>query len=130
MQFKMFRISVAIIAIGVAVALAPARAGEPPSFESVWQAVNAKPNIRIRDEPRDIRIDVPNEQTIYFFTKPGQPEHPAVLKRSIIKNGTGTSIETIGHSFGNATAQAAYARLLEKFKEQDAAMTAEMRGKN
>jgi hypothetical protein len=113
--------------LAVAFAQVPARAADQPTFESVWKAVNAKPNIRAIDEPHDIRIEVPDEQAIYFFTKPGQPAYPSVLKRVVVQRGDGASIESDGHCFGDAAAQAAFALLLEKSRAQDAEISDRMR---
>lgn len=116
-------------AIGVALALAlalPVGAADAPTFESIWQAVNAMPSHRAFDEPRDIRIEVPDENAVYFFTKPGQPEYPAVYKRSIVGSGVTLDVQTQGLSFGDAAAQAAFATLLAKFRAQDAEIRAKM----
>ena len=118
------------IALAGSLTLTPARAADQPTFESVWQAVNAKPNIRVIDEPHDVRIEVPDEQSIYFFTKPGQPEHPAVLKRSVVQRGSGTAIETEGHCFGGPDAQAAFARHLAQIKAKDEEIASQAQKKN
>lgn len=121
--------AIAGFALCAALGFGPALAADHPTFESVWEAVNAKPNHRVIDEPRDVRVELPDEQTIYFFTKPGQPAHPGVIKRSVIVNGAKTAIETVGHSFGDAAAQTAFAALLAKFKAQDAEVNARMHEK-
>lgn len=68
----------------LAASIAVARAEDHPTFDSLWQDANSKPSHRTVDEGRDIRVEVPSEQTVYFFTKPGQPEHPGVVKRLIV----------------------------------------------
>lgn len=104
-------------------------AEDRPTFDSLWQLANSKPGHQTIDEGRVIRVVVPNEQTIYFFTKPGQPEHPGVFKRSVIQDGTGISVQTQGWSFGDPAAQAAFEKVLAQFKAQDAQMRQQTTGK-
>jgi len=116
-----------VLAASLPAVTAPAIAAGAPTFESVWQTVNAKPNIKVIDEPRDVRIEVPDEQAIYFFTRPGQPEYPGVIKRAVVKVANGLAVQSEGHCFGDAAAQAAFGILLAKFKAQDAAIGDKMR---
>jgi hypothetical protein len=117
-------------AAGLTLSVGAALAAEDaPTFESIWQSVNAMPDIRRFDEPRDIRIEVPADNSVYFFTKPGQPEYPAVFKRSIVGTGVTLDVQTQGVYFGNADAKAAFDTLLAKFRTQDAEIRAKMQQK-
>ena len=97
-----------------------ARAEDRPTFESLWQAANAKPDHHTVDQGTAIVVDVPSEQAIYYFTKPGQEIHPGVVKRSIIEKDGGIYVSTRGWSFGPDSAQPAFKRWLDNFKAQDA----------
>jgi hypothetical protein len=95
-------------------------AEDRPTFESLWQAANSKPDHKTVDEGRTIRVEIPSEKTIYFFTKPGQPEHPGVFRRSVVQSGNGIYMQTKGWSFGNPPARVAFERILAQFQMQDA----------
>jgi hypothetical protein len=125
-----FPLSLIGIALGAMFAAAPVLATDaPPTFEGIWKSVNAMPGIRAIDEPRDIRIEVPSENTIYFFTKPGQPEYPAVFKRSVVGTGVTLDVQTQGISFGEGDAKIAFDALLARFRAQDAEIRADMQKK-
>jgi len=120
----------AMAGVALSFAIASAQATDAPTFESIWQSVNAMPDIRRFDEPRDIRIEVPGENAVYFFTKPGQPEYPGVFKRSIVGTGVTLDVQTQGMFFGDAAdAKAAFETLLAKFRAQDAEIRAKMQEK-
>jgi len=100
-----------------------------PTFDGLWQLANSKPGHQTIDEGRVIRIVVPDEHIIYFFTRAGQPEHPAVFKRSIVQDGDKIFVKTDGWSFGDASAQAAFERVKAQFEAQDAQMRQQMQKK-
>jgi hypothetical protein len=97
-------------------------AEDRPTFESLWQAANAKPDHHTTDQGLAIVVDVPSEHAIYYFSKPGEEIHPGVVKRSIIETAEGVSIQTQGWSFAPDSAQPAFQRWLDNFKAQDAEM--------
>ena len=105
------------------------RAGDRPTFESLWQEANAASDHHVVDETRDVRVEVPSKQTIYYFTKPGQPEHPGVVKRSVVQVSNHIDIQTQGWSFGDQMEQVAFDKLLSQFKAQDEAMRQRMGSK-
>jgi hypothetical protein len=115
---KILRIWVLVLI--VALGGSSLHAEERPTFDSLWQLANSKPDHRTSDDGTAIRVEIPSEQTIYFFTKPGQPLHPAVVKRSVVTNGHQLDIQTRGWSFGPDSIQPAFQRWLEGFKAQDA----------
>jgi hypothetical protein len=95
-------------------------AEDRPTFDSLWQLANSKPDHRTIDEGSDVRVEVPSEQTLYFFTKPGQPMHPGVVKRSVVTNGGHVDIQTLAWSFGPDNIQPAFKRWVDAFRAQDA----------
>lgn len=109
-------------AITLLIALGSADAADSSTFDSLWQMANSKPDHRTIDDGQAIRVEIPSEQAIYFFTKPGHPEHPGVFKRSVVQEGTRIYVQTDGWSFGDASAKAAFEKILAQFKLQDAQM--------
>jgi hypothetical protein len=101
-------------------------AEDRPTFESLWKEANSKPDHKTVDAGQVIRIEVPGEKVIYFFTKPGQPEHPGVFKRSVVQDGTRIAVQTQGWSFGGPAAQAAFEKILAQFRAQDAQLRQRM----
>ena len=102
-------------------------AEDRPTFESLWQKANSAPDHRTLDGGNAIVVDVPSEQAIYYFTKPGQPMHPGVVKRTIVKTKEGISLRTEGWSFGPDSAQPAFKQWLEAFRVQSAEIQAGIR---
>jgi hypothetical protein len=51
---------------------------------------------RVTDEDTELRIDVPGENAIYAFTKPGHPAHPSVVRRGVGQRDGKVYIETTG----------------------------------
>ncbi len=98
---------------------AQAFAAEDLTFEGLWQIATSKADQRTIDEGRAIRVEIPSEQTIYFFSKPGQPEHPAVFKRSVVQESSGVFIRTEGWPFGDTSEHAAFEKILAQFRAQD-----------
>ena len=51
---------------------------------------------RIRDEGTELRIDVPSDDAIYTFTKPGHAAHPSLVRRGVGQRDGKVYIETTG----------------------------------
>jgi hypothetical protein len=75
--------------------LVPA-AAEGPSYEAYWAAAMALPH-KLSENANCTEIVTP--ETIYLFTKPGNPDHPALFVRSTIFRDGKMYIRTVGHSF-------------------------------
>jgi hypothetical protein len=71
--------------------------------------------------------DVPSEHMIYYFSKPGQPMHPGVIRRTFIQNKDGVSLQTEGWSFGPNSTQQASKQWLQAFRHRRAEIQARMR---
>ena len=51
---------------------------------------------RITDEGTELRIDVPSDDAIYAFTKPGHAAHPSLVRRGVGQRNGKVYIETTG----------------------------------
>jgi hypothetical protein len=51
---------------------------------------------RITDEGTELRIDVPGDNAIYAFTKPGHAAHPSFVRRGVGQRDGKVYIETTG----------------------------------
>lgn len=96
------------------------------AIETVWREANSTPAHRAVDDGYAIIIDVPSERATYFLTKPGQPMHPGVVRRTFVEDAEGISLRTEGWSFGS---QRAFKQWLDAFKAQSAEIQARLRKK-
>ena len=95
--------------------IAPAvSAEEHVTFEGLWQEANGKPDHRIYDLDRAIRIDVPSDGTIYIFSKPGRPEHPGVYKRSEVHDGPRVQVQMHSWWFGEPWGGGAFDKMVDE----------------
>jgi hypothetical protein len=99
------------------------------AIETLWQNIYSGPHHRIIDGGNAIIVDVPSEHAIYYFTKPGQPMHPCVVRRTFVTNTEEISVWTEGWSFGSEASQPAFRRWLEAFQAQSAEIQARMQKK-
>jgi hypothetical protein len=96
----------------------------------MWRSANAAPDHQTKDGGNAIIVDVPSEKAIYYFSKPGTPVHPGVIKRTIVETSARISIQTDGWSFGPDSAQPAFKAWLEAFKVQSAEIQQRMRNQS
>lgn len=69
-----------------------------------------------RQESDMITIEVPSEQTMYYFTQPDHPIHPSVVIRSVVTGGDSIKIKTKGYTSGD---QQLFEKWLKQFGQQD-----------
>jgi hypothetical protein len=60
-----------------------------------------------------VRIIVPDEAAVYFFTKPVHPAHRAVVRRSLVTNADKAYVHTIGYYAGSRTGFLAWMKLFQ-----------------
>lgn len=96
----------------------PVRADERPTFDALWAHANADPAHKTRDGGIAIVVEVPSEGAVYYFTKPGEPIHPGVVRRTFEKRGDAIYAVIKGWSFAPDNAQEPFRRWLEAFKAQ------------
>jgi len=83
----------------------------PAEWQAFFEEVRAKPgahDISRPDVPSITAIEVPNELTIYFFTKPGWAAHPAVVVERVLRKANGTYLQHDGYFAGSEDAFASW----------------------
>lgn len=63
-----------------------------------------------------IRVEVPSERTMYYFTQDNHPIHPSVVIRAVVIEGENIKIKTKGYTSGN---QQLFEEWLKQFSQQD-----------
>jgi len=91
--------------IAFALVALPVQSAEK-TFADYWSEANGKPGKQVKEFPTVIVVMTDDE--VYYFTKPGRPEHPGVITRRIVNTGHSAEMETDGHSFGPDSAQPAF----------------------
>jgi hypothetical protein len=131
---------VALLLASVVAAASPAAGQESRPFPSAhiteqqWQTyfdevrkradaeVLAAPNSKADSE--GVSIAVRSENAVYYFTKPPNPAHPAVVRRAAVERDRTVYIDTTGYYAGSQTAfdnlfrsfGSSNARVREQFK--------------
>jgi hypothetical protein len=60
---------------------APVSAGEPPSFQELWDAVAHDPDCKPSQFPDFVLFTCERQYTFWYLTKPNHPAHPGIIKR-------------------------------------------------
>jgi hypothetical protein len=81
---------------------------------------------RVTDEDTELRIDVPGENAIYTFTKPGHTAHPSVVRRGVGQRDNKVYIETTGV---NAADRSTFENWFAVFLRQDDEIRARLHSK-
>jgi hypothetical protein len=101
---------------------AAASAEGRPSYQSLWATATQKPGCTPADYPDLVVVTCREELTLWYFTKPGHPAHPGVIKRTIVlENGVWNAYEH-GYSFASDEAQPAFKRWLAEIVDLDRQM--------
>jgi hypothetical protein len=88
------------------------------TFEQ-WQAyleeVSSKHAVTRQEAPAEhfVGFNNPMTQTMYTFTAPGHPAHPAWITRQVMQDGTSINVRQIGYFAGD---EAPFARLYQDFQ--------------
>jgi hypothetical protein len=117
------RVILAIALTGIVYPIA-ARANLGSSYESLWSQISTRSDCKkINDTAEVFEFSCENGVTLWYFTKPGTPAHPGVIKRSFEpnKNG-GTDSYVDATSFGSDDSQPAFKVLYDKFVKLDQQM--------
>jgi hypothetical protein len=101
-------ISALVIAAVLAFSAAAPAVGESTTFDDYWKEAHQKPGVVIEEYPKATVITDKKNQTVYFFTKFGNPAHPGVIVRKLINDTHGAYFDTEGHSDGPDSAQLAF----------------------
>ena len=96
------------IAILLCVFSSSAFAGDfQATFQETWNDV-ARRDCERKDYPDLVIFDCQKELALWYFTKPGNPAHPGVVKRSVVQSNGAVSIRESGQSYGSDDDQPAF----------------------
>jgi hypothetical protein len=88
----------------------PASAADiQPTFQATWDQVSANPDCsKTAERPDMVIFSCDKEMTLWYFTVPGTPAHPGVMKRMLVNKADGVFFEENARSFGPDDAQPAF----------------------
>lgn len=89
---------------------------KPFNIEQLLKDSQSKQDAITTKEDDLIRVEVPSERTMYYFTRDGHPVHPSVVIRAVVTEGESIKIKTKGYTSGN---QQLFEDWLKQFVEQD-----------
>jgi hypothetical protein len=58
-------------------------AEDSPTFQRLWQSASQNPDCKPAEYPDFFPVTCEKQLTLWYFTKPNHPAHPAVIKRVI-----------------------------------------------
>lgn len=99
-----------------------ASAGDRPTYQSLWDAVSNESDCKSQDDTDLIIFTCEKTYTLWYFTKPGNPAHPGVVRRLVIDDSKGGSIREDGWSFASDAEQPAFKTFLAQIRALDEQM--------
>jgi hypothetical protein len=106
-----------------------AHAQDKPTFQGMFDAVSHDPKCKSSEYPDFILMACEQELTFWYFTKPNNPAHPGIIKRSVIERNGAVYASEDGQSFGPDSAQPAFKAWMAQIVELDKEAREEMRVK-
>ena len=122
-----FRIHILAMLVVPILMVSPAKAAQQPSYETLWAEATKQPDAKIVEYPDFTMVVSADGLTYYYFTKPSHFAHPGVIKRYAVQDNGNWVMREDGWSFGDDSAQPAFQRWLDQFKELDRQMAEQMR---
>ena len=89
----------------------------PFDIKKLLAETQSKKDVITTKEDDLLLIEVPGEQTMYYFTQPNHPIHPSVVIRAVVTEGEQIKIKTTGYTSGD---QQRFEQWLKQFRQQDA----------
>lgn len=98
----------------------------PEQWQNYFDQVRAKysPETGIPEEFKLTLFLVEDNATLYAFTRPGHPAHPAWIRRDIYEDKEGVKLRMIGYFAGN---EGEFKKLWRQYEELNRQMEEEMR---
>jgi len=96
-----------------------------PNVDAALAALHSKPGVEFTVQNGWTVASDPSTKTIWSFPPPGNPAYPAAVKRQLVTDAEGTSIQMNIHC---QASKEACDDLVRSFKELNAQMATEMRG--
>lgn len=90
---------------------------EPFDIRKLLAETQSKQDAITTKEGDLICIEVPSEQTMYYFTQSNHPLHPSVVIRTVVTGEERIKINTKGYTSGD---QKLFEQWLKQFARQDA----------
>lgn len=98
---------------------APASAGEPTSFQELWDAVAHDPDCKPSQFPDFVPFTCERQYTFWYLTKPNHPAHPGIVKRYLYQQDGAWYAKEEGRSFASDAAQPAFKAWLAQIADMD-----------
>src|SRR4030095_746887 len=95
-----------------------------PTVDAALQALKARKDVSISVQGGWTIVDDRAASTLWSFTPPGHPAHPAVVKRSVVSLGGGIGIDMTALC---EAAKSACDKLMAEFKELNQRMSQSIR---
>ena len=73
----------------------------PLDINTLLREIQLKKDALITTEDNLLRVEVPSEKTLYFFTQPGHPAHSSVIIRRVVSEDGKVKIKTKGFTASN-----------------------------
>jgi hypothetical protein len=88
----------------------------PEQWQAYFDDVSTRHASTRQDAPNAPFVGFSNAatQTMYSFTKPGHPAHPAWITRQVVQQGTSIQVQQIGFFAGE---EAPFAQLYQQFQK-------------
>ena len=124
--------------LAVALAVLPVAAAEPlpeapsstigyPDVDTALAALHAKPGVVFHEQGGWLVADDDAEKTIWSFPPKGHPAWPSAVKRQLVSDSAGISVDMKVHCQASKTACDDLVRTFEKLNAQ---MSASLRGQH
>jgi hypothetical protein len=98
---------------------APVSAGEPTSFQELWDAVAHDPDCKPSQFPDFVLFACERQYTFWYLTKPNHPAHPGIIKRYLYQQDGAWYAKEEGRSFASDAAQPAFKAWLAQIADMD-----------
>ena len=98
---------------------APVSAGEPTSFQELWDAVAHDPDCKPSQFPDFVLFTCERQYTFWYLTKPNHRAHPGIIKRYLYQQDGAWYAKEEGRSFASDAAQPAFKAWLAQIADMD-----------
>ena len=89
------------------------------SYQALWNSVSQTPDCARREFLDFTLFTCEKSAALWYFTKPNHPAHPGVIKRSVVADAKGVSVNNEGWSFAPDAAQPAFKTFLAQIAAMD-----------
>jgi hypothetical protein len=90
------------------------------TYQSLWDGVAKDPDCKQQDDVDLTIVNCDTSHTQWYFTKPGHPAHPGVVRREVVGNNGEVGIHMSGWSFASDDDQPAFKTFLAQLEALNA----------